>query len=653
MVVKMPGATWRPLSHGVGGKRSRTDAVIFHVAVTNADDIHHIFNRKDAGASCHLYVNLRGEVIQYADLDRITWTSGEANDRSIGVETAGMGDGEWNPAQLKACAAIAKFVHEHYGVPLRLMQSSRSSEKGVGSHRLGCDGNFPAYPSIQAGRSQRQAALGGSHEVWSKARGKECPGNGRQAQMPLIVELAGGDRTKLPKPKPVTLQTLPVLRFGDVGPAVKVLQTTLGVTADGEFGHGTRNVVGAFQQSKGLTVDYVVGPATKAALVEATASKAKPVVAADPTPQPERKDDGMGKRLYSGNPNSGVLGTRTSYAQLKACAEELDALGFMVRENLHFGDKVLDRNAHSSNSLHYCYSGTGAIDVNWASGGRDELIMISMYAIPIARKHGLKGAVHRPRRALLGTHNTWIHIDRSGWWDANGISLSSADKARGRALAAKHGKSGGSSARSGSSNTSSLDKYPRYGDKGKYVKDLQKKLWFLGYSKTLGKIDSQFGAATSKALKAYQKREGLKADGIAGPNTWSHLNADVKAKMGSKKSSIDVSANKGLVVDGHFGPQSWRALARSLGMSTKSSKTAVIKKLQYTFKTTQDGVVTPSPGRSSLAVAVQRYLNKPFFDADLSVDGRGLFESGSNTTVKVQSYLKRGGKWAGAPRPPK
>lgn len=645
MAVKMPGATWRPLSYGVGAKRGKTDAVIFHVADSNATSLHGMFNRPGTSASCHLYVLKDGTCEQMADLDSITWTSGEANSRSIGVETQGRDGEPWTDAQLKTCAAIARFVCDHYNIPLRLMTSSRPSERGIGYHRLGVRGNFPAYPSLQAGINQRKAAFGGHHESWSGVI-KTCPGNERVAQMPLIVELAGGDRTKLPKPEPVTLQTLPVLRFGDVGPAVKVLQTTLGVTADGEFGHGTRNVVGAFQQSKGLTVDYVVGSATRAALVEAMASGTKPVVVADPTPQPERKDDGMGKRLYSGNPNGGVLATKTTYAQLKACAEELDRLGFMVRENLHFGDKVLDRNAHSSNSLHYCYSGTGAIDVNWAGGGRDELIMISMYAIPIARKHGLKGAVHRPRRALLGTHGTWVHIDRSGWWDANGISLSSADKARGRALAAKYGRSGGgsSSSSSSSSASSSLEKYPRYGDSGKYVKDLQKKLWAVQGGKTLGKIDSHFGNATKKALGAYQKSEGLKVDYIAGPNTWKHLNADVKAVM-AKKSSKKSNPNKGLKVDGHFGKESVKALQRALGgiKVDGSLGQASVSRWQQIMGTTVDGKISDP---STLIAATQAYINK-VIDADLRVDGR--WGDGSRTTRALQDYLRRGGRFASAP----
>lgn len=65
---------------------------------------------------------------------------------------------------------------------------------------------------------------------------------------------------------------MPVLKQGSSGPAVQDLQQKLkdlgfdpnGV--DGNFGPGTRNAVIAFQQSKGLQTDGVVGPGTQAAL---------------------------------------------------------------------------------------------------------------------------------------------------------------------------------------------------------------------------------------------------------------------------------------------------------------------------------------------------------------------------------------------------
>lgn len=71
------------------------------------------------------------------------------------------------------------------------------------------------------------------------------------------------------------------------------------------------------------------------------------------------------------------------------------------------------------------------------------------------------------------------------------------------------------------------DKKPtlRRGDKGKWVSLAQSKLLARGYY--LGKcgIDGDFGSATEKAVKAFQKSNGLKQDGIIGEKTWECLDS--------------------------------------------------------------------------------------------------------------------------------
>ena len=60
------------------------------------------------------------------------------------------------------------------------------------------------------------------------------------------------------------------------------------------------------------------------------------------------------------------------------------------------------------------------------------------------------------------------------------------------------------------------------GSKGIMVKELQSLLTTKKYY--TGRIDGDFGAYTEKALKNYQKRNGLKVDGIFGPVTCRKLN---------------------------------------------------------------------------------------------------------------------------------
>ncbi len=53
-----------------------------------------------------------------------------------------------------------------------------------------------------------------------------------------------------------------VLKRGLAGEPVKILQAKLGVPADGEFGPGTETALKAYQQKHGLKVDGIAGPDT-------------------------------------------------------------------------------------------------------------------------------------------------------------------------------------------------------------------------------------------------------------------------------------------------------------------------------------------------------------------------------------------------------
>ena len=57
----------------------------------------------------------------------------------------------------------------------------------------------------------------------------------------------------------------------------------------------------------------------------------------------------------------------------------------------------------------------------------------------------------------------------------------------------------------------------RTGSKGQEVKDLQTRLSALGFYS--GEIDGEFGPGTKEAVTAFQKANGLEADGIVGEET--------------------------------------------------------------------------------------------------------------------------------------
>ncbi len=61
----------------------------------------------------------------------------------------------------------------------------------------------------------------------------------------------------------------------------------------------------------------------------------------------------------------------------------------------------------------------------------------------------------------------------------------------------------------------------RNGSSGDAVEALQKKL--IGQGGNPGPVDGVFGPKTEEAVRRFQERSGLAADGIAGPNTFRAL----------------------------------------------------------------------------------------------------------------------------------
>lgn len=86
------------------------------------------------------------------------------------------------------------------------------------------------------------------------------------------------------------------------------------------------------------------------------------------------------------------------------------------------------------------------------------------------------------------------------------------------------------------------------GLKGEPVRRLQEKLGVTA--------DGDFGPGTEKALKAYQKENGLAVDGIAGPDTFSHMKLFelVLLRRGTKGETVKkMQQALGISADGIFG----------------------------------------------------------------------------------------------------
>ena len=172
----------------------------------------------------------------------------------------------------------------------------------------------------------------------------------------------------------------------------------------------------------------------------------------------------------------------------------------------------------------------------------------------------------------------------------------------------------------------------RMGDSGSAVKDLQTKLKKLGYYD--GTVDSTFGSGTYAAVKAFQKKYNLTADGVAGSETLKKLdsaykNADSDKDDDSLRKGATGSAVKDLqtklkklgfynaYVDGSYG----------------DTTVAAVKAFQKKYNLTADGVA----GSETL-----KKLDSAYKNADSDKDDGSLRKGATGSAVKdLQTKLKK------------
>ena len=101
--------------------------------------------------------------------------------------------------------------------------------------------------------------------------------------------------------------------------------------------------------------------------------------------------------------------------------------------------------------------------------------------------------------------------------------------------------SSGSSSSSSSSSSSGYTRTLRKGYTGEDVKSVQTRLKALGYY--TGSIDGVYGTGSIEAVKAFQKKNGLTADGLAGKKTFDTLFSSSAIANGSSSSSSSGSSS--------------------------------------------------------------------------------------------------------------
>ncbi|MEG1891599.1 MAG: peptidoglycan-binding protein [Clostridia bacterium] len=297
-----------------------------------------------------------------------------------------------------------------------------------------------------------------------------------------------------------TVTTNPnTLKYGDSGDRVTDLQTALvklgyntnGV--DGRFGAGTQRAVIAFQKAQKLTADGLAGTRTLDLLYQLA----------------NKVDGGSGGDSSSGGSSGG--GSNDSGSASDGSYTRTLRKGYTGADVTSVQTRLKDLGYYSG-ALDGVY-GTGSIAAVKAFQQKNSLTA-----------DGLAGA--RTFSTLFSS--SAIAAGSSGSGDSG-----------------SSGGSGGSGDSGGSDDSSSSGAYItlRYGATGPEVKALQKALKELNYNVS---ADGSYGALTQTAVAAFQKRNGLTSDGVAGAKTQQVL-------FSGNAVAADPNADDDLIIDGDTG----------------------------------------------------------------------------------------------------
>ncbi len=366
------------------------------------------------------------------------------------------------------------------------------------------------------------------------------------------------------------------LKNGSTGEDVKKMQQRLKElgylkgSADGDFGDATEQAVRNFQATNGLTVDGKAGPATLNKLYSSSAKKAATVTATN-TPRP------------TNTPFTSLTNGATD-TEVKKMQQRLKELGYLKGSaDGDFGDatEAAVRAFQANNGLTVDgKAGTATLNKLYSSSARRA--PADPTATPRPTKTPKPTATPTPRPTAtpkaenltyyldLGTSGNRVRTLQNrlielGWLAGSadgsyGNATEYAVKAFQERYSSlwKDGIAGpdtlkilyGAGAAKASSPAASLGMSLEQGDNGGAVRAMQKRLKELGfYNRT---ADGDFGAVTKSAVIAFQKANGLTADGKATTATLNKLysasakDADAfQDEEDAKQEEEDTSTNTG------------------------------------------------------------------------------------------------------------
>ena len=306
------------------------------------------------------------------------------------------------------------------------------------------------------------------------------------------------------------------LRMGDSGSAVKNLQTKLkklgyyNGTVDSTFGSGTYAAVRAFQQKNGLTADGVAGSETL-----------KKLDSAYKNADSDKDDDSLRK---------GATGSAVKNLQTK-----LKKLGFY---NASIDGDYGDTTVAAVKAFQKKYN----LTADGVAGSETLKKLDSAYKNADSDKDDdslRKGATGSAVKDLqtklkkLGFYNAYVD---GSYGDTTVAAVKAFQKKYNLTADGVAGsetlKKLDSAYKNADSNTSTDDDSLRKGATGTAVKTLQTNLKKLGFYTAY--VDGSFGATTESAVKAFQRKYGLTADGVAGSATLKKIESAVASANSGK-----------------------------------------------------------------------------------------------------------------------
>ena len=148
----------------------------------------------------------------------------------------------------------------------------------------------------------------------------------------------------------------------------------------------------------------------------------------------------------------------------------------------------------------------------------------------------------------------------------------------------------------------------KQGNRGETVKTIQRKLKNWGYY--TGAVDGIFGAKTKEAVKYFQRKNGLVADGIVGNKTLSALGMKSQTSSSSGYSDADINLLARLIYgeargESYVGQVAVGAvvLNRIKSASFPNTMSGVIYQ-RYAFTAVDDGQINLSPNATAKKAAL-------------------------------------------------